>query len=179
MTASTTGTDVTGSGINSGGQHVCSPSANCIGCLAASALATELTADQLHALFKITEVRKLSKNEILISEGEYDDRLYAIAKGELEISRNGARGQETLGRFGPARITGELAFLEGLERTATVKAATDECCVIALRRHDLESLLSIDPWLVYQVMRAIVRSAHGTVNKMDSTYSELMHYISG
>jgi CRP-like cAMP-binding protein len=72
-----------------------------------------------------------------------------------------------------------LAFLDGLKRTATVKVANNECCVIALRRQQLESLLSVDPSLVYKVMRAVVRSAHRTVNKMDATYTDLMRYISG
>lgn len=165
--------------INRGGPQVCNPPTYCRGCLAASSLATELTADQLDALFNVVEVRKLSKNEVLISEGNDDDHLYALAKGELEISRAGARGQEVIGRLVPGSIVGELAFLDGLKRTATVKAVNDECCVIILHRQQLESLLSVDPWLVYKVMRAIVRSAHRTVDKMDTTYSDLMHYISG
>lgn len=165
--------------INRGGPQVCNPPTYCRDCLSASALATELTADQLHALFDVVEVRKLSKNEILISEGEYDDHLYALAKGELEISRAGERGQEVLVRLRPGSITGELAFLDGLKRTATVKAVNNESCVIALRRQQLETLLSVDPSLVYKVMRAVVRSAHRTVNKMDATYTDLMRYISG
>jgi CRP-like cAMP-binding protein len=72
-----------------------------------------------------------------------------------------------------------LAFLDGLKRTATVKAVNNESCVIALRRQQLESLLSVDPSLVYKVMRAVVRSAHRTVNQMDATYTDLMRYISG
>ncbi len=172
-------TDLGRQGIDRGCLRVCDPPSGCVNCLAASALATELTAEQLRVLFGTVEVRKLSKNEILISEGDYDDRLYAVAKGELEVSRAGARGQEVLSRLGPGTITGELAFLDGLKRTATVKAMSDECCVIALRRHQLESMLSVNPFLVYNVMRAIVRSAHGTVGKMDTVYTDLMHYVSG
>jgi len=96
----------------------------------------------------------------------------------LEVSKKGARGQEILGRLGPGTIIGELAFLDGaLKRTASAQAASDGCCVIALRREELESLLFVDPSLVYKVMRAIVRSVHRTV--LDSVYSGLMHDISG
>jgi CRP-like cAMP-binding protein len=98
------------------GPQICNPPTYCRYCLLASALATELTADQLDALFDVIEVRKLSKNEILISEGAYDDHLYALAKGELEISRAGERGQEALGRIHPGSIAGELAFLDGMKR---------------------------------------------------------------
>lgn len=145
--------------------QACNPPMDCVGCLWASALATELTADQVDMLFNRVEVRELSKNEILIAEGDHDDRLYAIAKGELGIYRTGPCGQESLARLGAGTITGELTFLDGLKRTATVKAENDKCCVIGLCRNQLESLLSEDPILVYKVMRTVVRSAHETVDK--------------
>src|SRR3972149_5211446 len=67
--------------------HVCDPPHACLGCLSMSGLAAELTKDQVEALFKVVDIRRLSKGEILISEGEYDDRLYAIAKGEFQVTR--------------------------------------------------------------------------------------------
>jgi CRP/FNR family cyclic AMP-dependent transcriptional regulator len=82
-------------------------------------------------------------------------------------------------RLGPGTITGELAFLDGLKRTATVRAATDDNCVIELARENLESMLEADPRLVYKVMRAILRSAHKTIGTMDRTYIDLMSYVQG
>jgi CRP-like cAMP-binding protein len=127
------------------------------------------------------EVRRLSKNEVLISEGEHDDYLYAIASGRFEIIRRGDSGHEVvLHRLGPGDITGELAFLDGLTRTATVRAASDEdSCVLCLHRDRLESLLSVDPSLVYKVMRAIIRSAHRTVGNLDTSYTDLTRYVLG
>lgn len=161
------------------GAQARNPPTDIIGYLSASALGAELTADELSTLAKNVELRKLSKDEILISEAELDDRLYAVAQGKFAVLRSSARGQENLGTLGPGMIIGELAFLDGLKRTATIKAENDECCVIALRRKELESLISNHPLLVYKVMRAIVRSAHSTVGKMDAAYSDLLHYISG
>jgi CRP/FNR family transcriptional regulator, cyclic AMP receptor protein len=143
-------------------------------------LSKRLTADQLATLFDKVQVRKPAKKEVLVSEGDYDDHLYAVAAGEFEVSRKGARGQEILGRLGPGTMAGELAFLDGgLPRTASIEAATDGCCVITLRREDLEALLFVDPSLVYKVMRAIVRSVHRTVSKLDAVYSGLVHDIAG
>jgi len=160
--------------------HVCDPPHACLGCLEMSGLAKELTSDQVEALFKIVNVRSLSKGEVLISEGEYDDQLYAIAKGEFEVTRGEKDDREVqLVRLQPGTITGELAFLGGLKRTATVTATEDGSCVIALRGTGLESILSEDPLLVYRVMRAILRSAHKTVGQMDATYLDMMRYIQG
>ena len=163
-----------------GDQHICDPPRACLGCLAASGLAAELTDSQVKALFGVVDVRRLSKGEILISEGEYDNHLYAIAKGEFEVTRGESADRDVpLIRLGRGTITGELAFLDGLKRTATVRAATDGACVIALERESLESMLAVDPQLVYKVMRAILRSAHRTVGKMDAVYLDMISYIQG
>jgi CRP-like cAMP-binding protein len=166
--------------INPADLRICNPPKGCLDCLAASALARELTADQLTTLFDKVQVRKPAKKEVLVSEGDCDDHLYVVAAGEFEVSRKGARGREILGRLGPGTMAGELAFLDGgLPRTASIEAATDGCCVITLRREDLEALLVVDPSLVYKVMRAIVRSVHRTVGKLDAVYSGLVHEIAG
>lgn len=161
--------------------QLCDPPKSCPACVQATALGAELSEDQLRRLFDVLEVRKLSKDEVLISEGDYDDQLYAIARGEFEICRKGDAGRDVvLCRLGPGSITGELAFLDGLKRTATVRAATDgESCVVCVNRAQLESLLSEDPELVYKVMRAILRSAHRTVGNLDTAYMDFVRYVSG
>jgi CRP/FNR family cyclic AMP-dependent transcriptional regulator len=166
---------------SSGGhEHICNPPTACVACLARSGLSAELKDKEINDLFKIAEVRRLSKGEVLVSQGDDSSRLYSIAKGSFAVTLQKTADQEVeLGRLGPGTITGELAFLDGLKRTATVKAATDDCCVISLDRKDLESLLETNPRLVYYVMRAILRSAHRTVGTMDKTYLDLMNYIQG
>jgi len=165
---------------SSGDTHVCNPPTACLACLARSGLSAELIDNEIQDLFKITDVQQLSKGEVLVSEGDDSNRLYSIAKGSFAVTLRKAGDQEVeLGRLGPGTITGELAFLDGLKRTATVKAATDNCCVISLDRKNLESLLETNPRVVYKVMRAILRSAHKTVGTMDKTYLDLMNYIQG
>jgi CRP-like cAMP-binding protein len=161
------------------GRHECSPPAGCVPCLAATALAAGLSQQQLDTLFGAVEVKKLARDEILFSEGDTDDHLYAIARGNFTIVQQGASGPEVLTSMGAGCILGELAFLDDLKRTATVQAGDSESCVVGLRRSELESLLPKDPELVYKVMCAIVRSAHGIVGSIDRANSELMHYVRG
>jgi CRP/FNR family cyclic AMP-dependent transcriptional regulator len=160
--------------------HVCNPGSACLACMARSGLSAELTDSEIELLFNIAYVRRLSKGEVLVSEGDDANCLYSIARGEFDVTRSTSGDRELqLIRLGPGTITGELAFLDGLKRTATVRAATDDSCVIELARENLESMLEVDPRLVYKVMRAILRSAHKTVGTMDRTYIDLMSYVQG
>lgn len=159
------------------GVEACRPPGACADCLRASALGAELSDAQVSRLRDLVGVHPLKAGDVLIREGDYDDRLYALAQGELEIRRNDeAGGTILLKRLKPGALTGELAFIEGLERTATVGATADSC-VISLRRDRLESLLEVDPSLVYRVMRAVIRSAHQTVGNLDTTYADFVRYV--
>jgi len=147
--------------------------------LRTSALGAELTEEELQVLCEAVHVRTFPSGEILISDVDYDDQLYVLASGQLEVYRVKEGGGDTsLQTVEPGQILGELAFLEGLKRTASVRAK-EESCIISLRRESIESLVESNPWVVYKVMRAIVRSAHGTVRSLDTAYADMVHYVSG
>ena len=162
------------------GTHICSSAEPCVECLGTSTLAAELTPDQVNALFRIAKLRRLSKGEVLIAEGESGGPLFVVAKGTLDVARDAVGdGGVSLGRLGPGTMAGQLTFVDGLKRTATVTVSADDTWVFAIERSDIESLLQTDPLLVYRVMRAILRSATTTVDEMNKGFAESIRYIRG
>jgi len=146
----------------------------------ASALAAELSDDQIGALAAVTEVHDLEDGAVLIKEGDVDDRLFAVVSGGLEV---GLLSQQSgswtsFVRLRPGEIAGELGFLQDARRTATVRAS-GPTTVVSLSRSSFESLLGSDPLLTYRVMRAILRSVHQVVSNMNSQHAHLINYISG
>jgi Cyclic nucleotide-binding domain len=72
--------------------------------------------------------RELKEGETLIEQGaEGSVELYLILDGMLDIDVEG----EVIAEVGPGAVVGERAALEGGERTATVRAATD-CRVVVI-----------------------------------------------
>jgi hypothetical protein len=72
--------------------------------------------------------RELKEGETLIEQGaEGSVELYLVLDGMLDIDVDG----EVIAEVGPGAVVGERAALEGGERTATVRAATD-CRVVVI-----------------------------------------------
>jgi len=73
-------------------------------------------------------------------------------------------------------LAGELSFIDGHEHTVGLRALC-QCHILSLKREDFESVVDAHPQLVYKVMRAIARSTHRIVHRMNAEFIELNNYI--
>jgi len=73
-----------------------------------------------------SEVLRFRAGDLIIRAGDEDRSLYIIVDGTLEILLLDQRGQEQhYGTIEPKSVTGEMAFLDGRPRAATIRATTD------------------------------------------------------
>jgi CRP/FNR family transcriptional regulator, cyclic AMP receptor protein len=145
--------------------------------IAAPPFGAELDPADRTALAGIMTARQLTDGEVLIEEGHVDDALYLVAGGALAVTRNSGGGSwVTLQLLRKGDIAGEMGFIDGREHSATLRAvgATE---IYSLRREDLESLLDSHPKMVYRVMRAIMRTVHAILLRMNVEFVELNNYI--
>jgi ribosome-associated toxin RatA of RatAB toxin-antitoxin module/CRP-like cAMP-binding protein len=145
--------------------------------LRASKLAAELTDDECRMLAEAMELRPLKTGEVLVQEGQADEHFYLIVKGVLGVVKGvGTADQVTLNTLSAGDFAGELSWLDGAKRYASLTALADTE-VLGLERTRLEALLARDPWLVYRVMRAIIRAVHQIQYRLSMQQSELSNYI--
>jgi len=122
-------------------------------------------------------LRDLKQGEVLVQEGSADDHLYVVASGLLGVVRGaGSDDEVTLNTIRPGNMVGELSFLDGASRYASLVALGDTR-VLGLSRADLEGLLDTRPKVVYHVMRAIVRVVHEIQRRMSMQTTELTNYL--
>jgi CRP-like cAMP-binding protein len=142
-----------------------------------SKLAAEMTDEQRRALAAAMTLRELSAGEVLVREGDTDDHLYVIASGVLGIIKAaGTENEMTINTVKPGDVVGELSFLDGATRYASLVAMSSSR-VLGLSRGDLEGLLDKNPQLVYRVMRAIVRVVHDIQRRLSMQTVELTNYL--
>jgi CRP-like cAMP-binding protein len=142
-----------------------------------SSLGAELTDEEAAALASLMEMRNLGDGEYLTSEGATDDSLHVLLEGKLEVVKQAGAGETaTLGILRDGELAGELSFIDGAPHTVGLRALCDSR-VFSLKRDAFEGLVDAHPGIVYKVMRAIVRSAHKTLSRMNYEFIELSNYI--
>ena len=83
----------------------------------------------------------------LFEEGERGDMLYVIVRGRVAVARRGPNDAELhVGVLEDGDFFGEIALLEEVRRTATVRALTP-CLLLVLDRREFQDLLAEAPEL--------------------------------
>src|SRR5262245_46117893 len=110
--------------------------------LDAVAIFDDLTADERARLAAELETLSLKRGETLVRQGETADALYIVVTGRFVVTLDGSR--VPVAELGPGQPVGEIAFLAGGVRTATVTALRDSL-VLRLGRADFEALSAKSP----------------------------------
>jgi CRP/FNR family cyclic AMP-dependent transcriptional regulator len=142
-----------------------------------SSLGKELSPEEAGVLSGLMTPRALADGEFLISDGTADDSLHVVLEGKLEVvKRSGADDFASLAILREGDLAGEFSFIDGERHTVGLRALCDSQ-VLSLKREDFESVVDNNPQLVYKVMRAVARSAHRIVHRMNFQFIELNNYI--
>jgi CRP-like cAMP-binding protein len=145
--------------------------------LQASKLGAELNPQQVLMLAPLLQLQDCVAGQVLAREGDADTRLHAVVQGALQVVKgHGTPQAENLLTVGAGELTHELGFLDATPRYASL-VADGGSRVLQLERGQLERLVDTHPQILYKLMRAIVRAAHGAQARQSQQASELTNYI--
>ena len=138
----------------------------------------ELSDADCDVLAGLVRLRSLQDGEIVCDEGQSDSKLHVVMSGALNVSKRepGNKGWTTLYALTAGDLVGELSFIDETPHYAALRAA-GPTEILSLDRKDLEKLLESHPWVVYRVMRAIMRTVHALMRRMSVQAIELQNYI--
>lgn len=95
----------------------------------------------------------------IVRTGEPGTSFFVILDGNAVVRRAGRRAA----KLGPGDFFGEMAVIDGAERTATVIAETD-IEVMVIGRKDLLRLLEAEPKMAIAILQSVTARLRGTVS---------------
>ncbi len=142
-----------------------------------STLGLEFSDEDAATIAALMDERSLADGDYLFEEGGADDTLHVILDGKLEVvKKTPADAVASLAVLREGDMAGELSFIDGETHTVGLRALADTR-IASLTRSTFESIIDEHPQLVYRVMRAVARSAHRIVHRMNADFIELSNYI--
>ncbi|MBY0516688.1 MAG: cyclic nucleotide-binding domain-containing protein [Bacteriovoracaceae bacterium] len=86
----------------------------------------------------------IQKDDILIREGEHSAAMYWVQSGQLEVLKRKGNEEVKLGFIYSGELVGEMSFLDGEPRSASVKAVT-ECELVEIPKDVFEKVFLSQP----------------------------------
>lgn len=115
-----------------------------------------LNANELEVITKICLIEKYKEGEVVFSKDDAPEEMYILKSGrcDVKISAGGVAETYTVYPLNPGDIFGEVGFVDGSTRSATVKC-TKEAEVIKLPREAFATLCGEKPHIGHIVMKNI------------------------
>ena len=112
-----------------------------------------LSSPALERIAGLAVQRGFRGDEIVFSQGDAGDALYAVVTGRVRISAGAADGREIyLNIMEPGDTFGEIALLDGGTRTASA-TATIPSELVSIRRDHFFGLLEREPKVALELLR--------------------------
>ena len=115
----------------------------------------DLSPAALDQLCRYCKTRAFKKGTMVFSKGDPGNSLFAVVKGTVRIGVSSAEGREAVFNIiGPGEIFGEIALLDGRERTADALATTDSE-LLAIDRREFLPFVQSQPILATKLIELL------------------------
>jgi CRP-like cAMP-binding protein len=102
------------------------------------------------------ERRRYGRGAVVLARGDADRSLFLIASGSVEVLVHEGNKERRVREQGPGTVLGEVAFFDGMPRSATVRALTD-CELFRMGADAFEVLAARHPDLGRRVLLELGR----------------------
>jgi len=128
---------------------------------------------KIMSLFERSE--KYQAGEVIIHEGEENRDLYILSEGILEVSVGDESQKIVVSEIASPEILGEISFLNGTPRTATVSAKTDVEIFILSYEKAQKELSDIPTWfrMILLAFTNRMKSCDTTIKEYDQKVKQL------
>jgi CRP/FNR family transcriptional regulator, cyclic AMP receptor protein len=106
----------------------------------------------LDQLCRYSKARSVKRGAVVFSKGDPGNSLFAVVKGTVRIGVTSAEGREAVFNIiEPGELFGEIALLDGRERTADA-VATSDCELLVVDRREFLPFVQSQPLLAMKLI---------------------------
>jgi CRP/FNR family transcriptional regulator, cyclic AMP receptor protein len=117
----------------------------------------ELSEADVGLVMQIAQKRRYEGRRVIVRQGDADGDLYAVLRGHLKVTACDRHGHEiVMSLMQPGDVFGEIAFLDGGARSATV-TSLDSCELLVIRRADFLLLLRRVPTISMALLNVMAK----------------------
>ena len=138
----------------------------------------QLTVDELDTLVTYARVGTFRAREIIFLKGSPGAAMMVVLRGRVRIAATGADGREiTLNIIEEGEVFGEIALLDGKERTADAVAATD-CELMVIERRTFLPFVQSRPDIPMRLLAVMCGRLRRTTQQVeDLSFLGLPHRL--
>ncbi|SED70994.1 Crp/Fnr family transcriptional regulator [Bradyrhizobium sp. 41S5] len=129
----------------------------------------DLGADELARLAGLCHTQQLAAGEVLFQKGDPGDALFGVRRGQMRIETGASDGSRlTLNFMGSGDLFGEVAVLDGQERTADATAG-EPTELFVLRREDFLGFLEREPKVAVRLIELLCQRIRWQSERMEES----------
>lgn len=128
--------------------------------------------EELSTLLSEMETRKVSREDCLFGEREEGNSIFWTIRGQFDVKKYAFPSEQIILRSGPGEPIGELSFIDGEKRSATVIAVEDAEGIL-LAREKFDSLREKNPALAFKLLMTLTKILCFRLREMTQRFVEL------
>ena len=132
--------------------------------------------EDLSALGSVGEEKAVRKDELVFDEDSKGDSMYVIKSGAVKILKKVKNQENTIAMLNPGEFFGEMALLDGLPRSAAVKATSDsEVFMVSLDGY--QKLRKEKPHTALKLMDIIIKVLSNRLRQANKNLEVISFWI--
>lgn len=131
-------------------------------------LFSSLKDDELEAIYKLSYIRKCTKDSIILLENEEGDTLFIIISGKVKVTTFSESGKEVIfSILNEGDFFGDMSLMDGKPRSATVISIEDSELRL-LRRNDFIKLVEEHPGIALKLLEELTTRLRKADERIES-----------
>ena len=134
----------------------------------------DLSLEEVSVLSERLGSMEILENDIVFSDGDAGEFVCFIVDGELEVLKESIDGKvNSLATLNNGQAFGEMALVDGLPRSATIRAISQSTLRV-LSRKDFDALLNQAPQIGIKILKHLARGLSLNLRKTSKKLADCM-----